>query len=92
MKLLYCRTCGDIVKLLRESRPCACGLSTGAYVNDRDVAVSGPAWVMGIPNMDMAIALQRMTVLDIDAGGTHVYGPNLTAFFLYPHHHTIQRT
>ena len=34
MKLLYCRTCGDVVLMRREHRTCICGKSGGKYLED----------------------------------------------------------
>jgi hypothetical protein len=34
MKLLVCRSCGDIVRVRREARTCVCGRSSGRYLED----------------------------------------------------------
>lgn len=41
MKLLFCRACGDIVRLWSENRSCRCGKSRGRYVEDRAVVLLG---------------------------------------------------
>jgi hypothetical protein len=46
MKLLLCRECGDIVKLLGEERRCRCGHAAGRYCNDWEVEISGTGEVL----------------------------------------------
>jgi len=50
MKLLACTSCFDMFALTREKRTCACKKTTGQYVDDTNVSVSGPAKVLGIHN------------------------------------------
>lgn len=35
MKLMVCRSCGDVVLLRMEQRNCWCGTSSGRYLDDR---------------------------------------------------------
>ena len=51
MKLLYCNTCRDIVKLYRTTRTCQCGATGGHYREDGLNAVYyGPAIPLGFAN------------------------------------------
>jgi len=34
MKLMVCRSCGDVVQLRPEQRKCICGASSGRYLED----------------------------------------------------------
>jgi len=44
MKLLLCKTCGDIFNLQRHSKSCGCGLVSGKYTDNLYAEYSG-----GIP-------------------------------------------
>ena len=51
MKLLYCNTCRDIVKLYRTTRTCQCGATGGHYKEDGLNAIYyGPAIPLGFAN------------------------------------------
>ena len=51
MKLLYCNSCRDIVKLHRTTRTCHCGESGGHYKQDGLHAIYyGPAIPLGFAN------------------------------------------
>ena len=51
MKLLYCNTCTDIVKLSSTTRTCRCGATGGHYREDGLNAVYyGPAIPLGFTN------------------------------------------
>ena len=51
MKLLYCNTCRDIVKLYRTTRTCQCGATGGHYKQDGLNAIYyGPAIPLGFAN------------------------------------------
>ena len=51
MKLLYCNTCRDIVKLSRTTRTCQCGATGGHYREDGLNAIYyGPAIPLGFAN------------------------------------------
>jgi hypothetical protein len=54
MKLLNCRQCDDVVKLVDKTRTCECGQSTGRMVKGTGApleatTVSGPARVFELP-------------------------------------------
>ena len=51
MKLLFCNTCRDIVKLSRTTRTCQCGATGGHYREDGVNAIYyGPAIPLGFAN------------------------------------------
>ena len=51
MKLLFCNTCRDIVKLSRTTRTCHCGATGGHYREDGLNAIYyGPAIPLGFAN------------------------------------------
>jgi hypothetical protein len=50
MKLLNCRECDDVVKLVDKVRSCECGRCTGVLdTNEITIVVTGPARVFEIP-------------------------------------------
>ena len=55
MKLLHCRSCGDILRLGKEYRFCACKRSVALYVTDNDVSLWGPGRILVINNRDFAL-------------------------------------
>jgi hypothetical protein len=58
MKLLFCNTCRDIVKLSRTTRTCQCGATGGHYREDGLNAVYyGPAIPLGFANSEFHTAL-----------------------------------
>lgn len=83
MKLIMCRECHDVIKLIHEERACRCGKSSGKYINRIVVEIQGPCVPIGIDNHSMTSAIQE-THQDLMA----VIGKELTAFvipFLSPH-------
>jgi len=71
MKLIYCKKCGDIVKLgmEKDSSTCQCGASGGYYLKDGlHAEIWGDAIPLGIDNNSFESALLRRNFLDI-AGG-----------------------
>jgi len=50
MKLLRCDSCEDVFALKLRLRTCACGKSSGQYIDPMTVEVSGPCRVFGIDN------------------------------------------
>lgn len=55
MKLLYCKHCGDILKLHYKTQPkrtCLCGRSFGYYVDNIAVHIFGPCFVLGMNNQE----------------------------------------
>tara|TARA_R110000772_G_scaffold258655_1_gene375946 strand:+ start:268 stop:651 length:384 start_codon:yes stop_codon:yes gene_type:complete len=60
MKLLYCNTCRDIVKLYRTTRTCQCGATGGHYKEDGLNAIyHGPAVPVGFHNTEFRNALRE---------------------------------
>ena len=59
MKLLYCNTCRDIVKLSRTTRTCHCGATGGHYREDGLNAIYyGPAIPLGFANSEFHTAIE----------------------------------
>ena len=59
MKLLYCNTCRDIVKLSRTTRTCHCGATGGHYREDGINAIYyGPAIPLGFANSEFHTAIE----------------------------------
>ncbi len=59
MKLLYCRHCHDVIKLLSHERHCDCGACGGHYINDLDAVFWGDTAVpLGFDNPSFARALE----------------------------------
>ena len=60
MKLLYCNTCRDIVKLSYATRTCHCGATGGHYKSDGLNAVYyGPAIPLGFANNSFSEAVDN---------------------------------
>lgn len=58
MKLIFCPTCHDVLKLQSRKRKCACGQAWGLYVNDLDARIGGKAIPLGISNPSFLEALE----------------------------------
>lgn len=58
MKLLFCKSCTDIVRPLREWKPCLCGESSGRYTGEFSFEYKGPAVLIGIHNSRLFELLQ----------------------------------
>ena len=75
MKLLYCNTCRDIVKLNRTTRTCQCGATGGHYKQDGLNAIYyGPAIPLGFANCSFHEA--------IDSQPEFGMGTNYNAFVI----------
>jgi len=75
MKLLYCNTCRDIVKLNRTTRTCHCGATGGHYKQDGLNAIYyGPAIPLGFANSSFHEA--------IDSQPEFGMGTNYNAFVI----------
>jgi len=75
MKLLFCNTCRDIVKLSRTTRTCQCGSTGGHYREDGLNAVYyGPAIPLGFANSSFYEA--------IDSQPEYGMGINYNAFVI----------
>lgn len=58
MRLLFCRSCQDLFRLVSAERACQCGETRGRYVNDLDAIYSGGAAVpIGFNNSSFAKAI-----------------------------------
>lgn len=69
MKLLFCRICGDVVKLERRKRACRCRDVSGRYEADgANATVSQRAIVIGIGNGSLDSAVHALASSDPDAG------------------------
>lgn len=65
MKLMLCRTCGDVVKLHRSPRSCLCGAARGHYRDD-DVTVEQTAGTLSLAlhNHDLRAAVDAYDQAD----------------------------
>lgn len=69
MKLLFCRHCGDVVKLQRTIRRCKCRAVSGKYLPDgAHAVVSKDALVIGLANPDVVSATGVFLSNHPDAG------------------------
>jgi hypothetical protein len=60
MKLIYCKSCGDVVALRREWRSCLCKLSAGKYLEDGlHAEIEGNCMPLGFKNSSFREALQN---------------------------------
>ena len=60
MKLLFCRSCGDIFRLRYAEKQCECGQTKGRYLNREDAEYSGEHAVpMGIGNYALDNAIRN---------------------------------
>lgn len=60
MKLLYCRQCGDVLRLYGIRRTCRCGSSWGYYLeDDLNAAFGGLAIPLGFTNESFNDALRN---------------------------------
>ncbi|HEY4220294.1 MAG TPA: hypothetical protein VGO62_03110 [Myxococcota bacterium] len=58
MKLMYCPQCRDVVLMWPEPRSCACGASSGRYVDNETVEQTDGTVSIALHNHDFAAALQ----------------------------------
>lgn len=60
MKLLLCRSCEDIVRVLSDWRACRCGSSRARYVDNTNAQYTGEhAAMIGVQNGSIADALRE---------------------------------
>lgn len=72
MKLLFCTECTDLVRLFGGPlRPCKCGQSSGRYLDERRVEISGPSVVLGVDNTGFEAAYRRWQEEDSATTATH---------------------
>lgn len=50
MKLLYCKSCGDIFNLTRTTKTCSCGGARGYYKDTLNSVYSGNSIPLGFDN------------------------------------------
>ena len=60
MKLIFCKKCQDVRKLLFEAVICACGSSGGVYLDDGiNATYWGEAVPLGFDNFSLARAIEN---------------------------------
>lgn len=81
MKLLFCPTCDDVVKLqMDKTTTCACGDSFGRYLEDGlHAEYGGKAILLGIDNRSFVKTWMDQTN---HGDATNGMGREFTAFFL----------
>lgn len=61
MKLIFCRSCSDLIRL-RESifeQWCKCGASSGRYIDHINAIYSGEAIPLGLLNNELVAAIEN---------------------------------
>jgi hypothetical protein len=76
MKLLFCKNCQDVIRLVQEEkRTCSCGKVSGRYINDLDAIYSGKEAIpIGFANSSFAHAIANQPEKD--------WGKEFTAFVI----------
>ncbi len=59
MKLIYCKGCQDVIKLIRAYRQCRCGHSGGRYLDYAHSEIWGSAIPLGIDYRSLGEALKE---------------------------------
>jgi hypothetical protein len=60
MKLLLCKNCQDIIRLIHSKRTCKCGNISGIYINELDAIYSGDDAVpIGFANGSLVEAMRN---------------------------------
>lgn len=59
MKLIFCPSCQDLVKLQRSKRTCHCGKSWGEYTDHIKAQIGGLSIAVGIDNKTFAGAVRE---------------------------------
>lgn len=74
MKLLFCYTCKDVLRLRHAIRSCQCGETKGAYKSDGDSAWhNGKGIILAIRNPDFYKMLASEPISSIDAVGPVIF-------------------
>lgn len=60
MKLLLCRECWDVVRMRPEPRSCACGASSGRYIDNENVEQTRGSVSIALHNHDLRDALEAL--------------------------------
>jgi hypothetical protein len=69
MKLMVCRSCGDVVLLRREPRQCACGQAQGRYLDDNSTVEQTEGTLsIALHNHDLRAAIDAF---DVTPDGWH---------------------
>jgi hypothetical protein len=58
MKLLFCFTCNDVVKLNLVDRTCSCGQTRGKYLDDKNAEIKGPGVLIALNNRTLEDAVR----------------------------------
>jgi len=76
MKLILCKNCQDIVRLIKEERFCRCGKCSGKYTDDLNAWYKGGEFVvpLGFANSSLISALRNQP--------KEGWGENFTAFVI----------
>lgn len=59
MKLLHCVACNDVLALRPEARICACGESSGRYMDEVQAEYHGPSRILGLLNNEITQSLRE---------------------------------
>ena len=59
MKLIFCKECHDIFRLINEKRFCKCGKSWGNYTDDINAEIGGLAVPIGFENSSFVKAFKN---------------------------------
>lgn len=60
MKLIFCKKCQDVFRLIPEVRFCQCGKCAGLYLDEINAVYTGkPAYPLGINNQTLVQALEN---------------------------------
>ena len=57
MKLFYCKSCSDVVRLKKTLKKCDCGKSWGRYLDNINAEIGGNAIALGFSNSSFVEAL-----------------------------------
>jgi len=66
MKLIFCKSCEDVLKLMEYRKVCDCGSSWGEYIDDSliNAVYGGKAVPIGFNNRSFVEALRPMSIKD----------------------------
>lgn len=60
MKLIYCKNCQDVVRLIEKERFCECGKCSGKYTDELNAWYKGEEVIpLGFANSSFVIALSN---------------------------------
>ena len=85
MKLIYCKSCGDVVQVRsEESRSCFCGKSGGKYTSGAHAALYGNCIPLGFANAAFVTAITEQPATG--------WGKEFTAFVIAEKCETISHS